>query len=481
MPGAAAARPGTAAGQRPDGAGTSREADAAQPRGAGTGHSARQDVTPGDGKDAPADTGTFQAAADGHDETHGAGPPRGHQVRPAAIGGKPSAEQHAQSLSARSGRAWEFRFDLGAAADAAGAADPAPDVSPSAQAAATAQQARAVVVPAPALAAASGEQHTAAPPDGTQPLAAHAGWAGNLRPERLLYADGTPLTIRGQGDDNDQVLPATAAGAVPAPAGSEYGPGGCKSSAGTTAATRSSTRHWPARPASTPTPGSATVTAPGGKPSTSPKPGPPLPRAFPRTWSASVTSSRSSADRAAAPWTCAKSSRSGPARALPQAGSNSRSPASDPPCSTRRTGACWCASRTSTRRFRPLFRPSWRLPLTRREPQIPLLICLPGARAAAGSTASRVTARAAPRPAPAALIPPAGSRPGTAPQPAAAPGTRTRPAPGEPAGSGEPEPAASPLTNSDLADALAGLPGFARWLSRTGPPGAARHGHPAPR
>ena len=51
------------------------------------------------------------------------------------------------------------------------------------------------------------------------------GWAGNLRPERLLYADGTPLTIRGQGDDNDQVLPATAAGAVPAPGDSEYGSG----------------------------------------------------------------------------------------------------------------------------------------------------------------------------------------------------------------------------------------------------------------
>ena len=47
----------------------------------------------------------------------------------------------------------------------------------------------------------------------------------NLRPERLLYADRTPLTIRGQGEDGDQALPATAAGAVPAPAGSDYGPG----------------------------------------------------------------------------------------------------------------------------------------------------------------------------------------------------------------------------------------------------------------
>ena len=69
------------------------------------------------------------------------------------------------------------------------------------------------------------EHHAAGPPGGTQPLAAHTGWAGNLRPERLLYADGTPLTIRGQGDDNDQVLPATAAGAVPAPGDSEYGSG----------------------------------------------------------------------------------------------------------------------------------------------------------------------------------------------------------------------------------------------------------------
>ena len=69
------------------------------------------------------------------------------------------------------------------------------------------------------------QQHAAGPPAGTQPLAAHTGWAGDLRPERLLYADGTPLTIRGQGDDNDQMLPATAAGTVPAPADSDYGPG----------------------------------------------------------------------------------------------------------------------------------------------------------------------------------------------------------------------------------------------------------------
>ena len=62
-------------------------------------------------------------------------------------------------------------------------------------------------------------------PEGTQPLAGHTAWAGDLRPERLLYADLTPLTIRGQGEDGNQALPATAAGAVPAPAGSDYGPG----------------------------------------------------------------------------------------------------------------------------------------------------------------------------------------------------------------------------------------------------------------
>ena len=93
LPGAAAARPGTAAGQRPDGAGISGETHAAQQqqRGAGTGHSARQDVTPGDGQDAPDDTETVPAAADGHDEIRRAGHPRGHQVWPATIGGKTSA------------------------------------------------------------------------------------------------------------------------------------------------------------------------------------------------------------------------------------------------------------------------------------------------------------------------------------------------------------------------------------------------------
>ena len=62
-------------------------------------------------------------------------------------------------------------------------------------------------------------------PDGTRPLASHTAWGGTLRPERLLYADGTALTVYGQGDDGDQAWPATAAGAVPASADSEYGPG----------------------------------------------------------------------------------------------------------------------------------------------------------------------------------------------------------------------------------------------------------------
>ena len=85
-------------------------------------------------------------------------------------------------------------------------------------------------IPQPDAAAPPGEQQTppvaaAQPPQGTQPLTRHTRWAGNLRPERLLYADGTPLTIRGQGEDGDQALPATAAGVIPAPAGSDYGPG----------------------------------------------------------------------------------------------------------------------------------------------------------------------------------------------------------------------------------------------------------------
>ncbi|MDQ2876817.1 MAG: hypothetical protein M3Y33_19245, partial [Actinomycetota bacterium] len=51
----------------------------------------------------------------------------------------------------------------------------------------------------------------AGPPDGTQPVTAHTEWGGPQRPERLLYADGTPLTVRGQGEDGDQAWQATAA------------------------------------------------------------------------------------------------------------------------------------------------------------------------------------------------------------------------------------------------------------------------------
>ena len=61
--------------------------------------------------------------------------------------------------------------------------------------------------------------------DGTQPLPAHTGWGGPLRPERLLYADGTPLAVRAQDEDGDEVRHATAAGTVPSPPGSEHEPG----------------------------------------------------------------------------------------------------------------------------------------------------------------------------------------------------------------------------------------------------------------
>ena len=96
----------------------------------------------------------------------------------------------------------------------------------------------------------------------------------------------------------------------------------------------------------------------------------------------------------------------------------------------------------------------------------------PGVRAADDDTATRDPARAAPWPAPAASAAPAGSQPGTASEAAATPGTGARPAPGEPAGSAGPEPGASPLTNSDLAAGLRRLPGFARWLSQPGTPPA---------
>ena len=84
-------------------------------------------------------------------------------------------------------------------------------------------------VPGPAPAGTAGPQIAAgemtAPPEATVPLPAHAEWGGALRPGRLLYVDDTALLVRGQGDDGDLVRAATAAGAVPCPGGSDYGPG----------------------------------------------------------------------------------------------------------------------------------------------------------------------------------------------------------------------------------------------------------------
>ena len=66
---------------------------------------------------------------------------------------------------------------------------------------------------------------TASPPEGTRPLGLHNAWGGNPRRGRLLYADGTPLSVRRQGEDGSQVLSATAAGVVDAQAGIDDGPG----------------------------------------------------------------------------------------------------------------------------------------------------------------------------------------------------------------------------------------------------------------
>ena len=53
-------------------------------------------------------------------------------------------------------------------------------------------------------------------PEGTVPLAELTPWDGPRRPERLLHPDGTPLTIRNQGEDADRTWRGTAAGAAPA-------------------------------------------------------------------------------------------------------------------------------------------------------------------------------------------------------------------------------------------------------------------------
>ena len=65
---------------------------------------------------------------------------------------------------------------------------------------------------------------TVSPPEGTRPLGLHRAWGGNPRPERLLYADGTPLSVRRQGEDGGQVLSATAVGVVDAQADIDDGP-----------------------------------------------------------------------------------------------------------------------------------------------------------------------------------------------------------------------------------------------------------------
>ena len=159
------------------------------------------------------------AAPAGYYEARVAGHPRESVTWVATTEGRASAEAHARSHSARSDSLWEVRHVPGG-----------PDAAPAVIARyrlgflqlddttlrpATGQAAAAEAAPGT----------PSRPPEGTQPLAGHAGWGGNLRPERLLYADETPLTIRGQGEANDQALPATAVGVIPAPADSDYGPG----------------------------------------------------------------------------------------------------------------------------------------------------------------------------------------------------------------------------------------------------------------
>jgi N12 class adenine-specific DNA methylase/superfamily I DNA/RNA helicase len=159
----------------------------------------------------PAPAGYYEARAAGH--------PWESVTWVATPEGRASAEAHARSHSARSDSLWEVRHVPGG-----------PDAAPTVIARyrlGFLQLNDTTFQPATGQAAAAEAAlgTLARPPEGTQPLAGHAGWAGNLRPERLLYADGTPLTIRGQGEDNDQALPATAVGVIPAPADSDHGPG----------------------------------------------------------------------------------------------------------------------------------------------------------------------------------------------------------------------------------------------------------------
>ena len=322
-----------------------------------------------------------------------------------------------------------------------------------------AEEARAVAAP--------GEHRAAGPPGGTQPLAGHTGWAGNLRPERLLYADGTSLAIRGQGDDNDQVLPATAAGAVSAPAGSEYGSGRLQ------VVRWDDGQHAIIHPA---------LASPAG-----------------------IDAYAGLSDRDRARWEAFDLAEAWPATTagLPphlvdagdvlqvERGPRSRTMDLREVQSVHPgTGAAagGLEFKVTGIRFRLFYPPNRRVPvcIPQEHPSLPAAIHaalaavpdspeiadpgpdLSAGAQAAGDTAMPDTARATPL---ASSAPPAGSQPGTAPKSAVTPETGTRRAPGEPAGSGEPEPEA-PLTNSDLAAELRRLPGFARWLRQAGtPPG----------
>ena len=476
-PGTAAAQPGTAASPHPDEADTPGEADAGQQKpGAETGRPAQQTASPPAGQHAPDDTEAAPTAPGGHYDIRMAGHPRGHQVWPATADGKTSAEQHARTLSARTDRVWEVRH-----VPADPAAGPVvvcryrhgfPQLDDTASGtAATAEEAGVIAAPAATAPGAAHDDHTTTPPDGTQPLAAHTGWAGNLRPERLLYADGTPLTIRGQGDDNDQVLPATAAGAVPAPGDSEYGAGQLQ------VVRWADGQHAIIHPA---------LASPAG-----------------------IDAYAGLSDRDRARWEAFDLAEAWPATTagLPpnmvdvgdvlqvERGSRSRTmdlrevQSVQPGTGTLADGLEFKVTGIRSRLFYP---PNRHVPvcIPEEHPSLPAAIqaalpaapdspetadpapgLSPGARAA-DDTATRGTARATPQPAPAASVSAAGSQPGTAPRAAATAETGTRPAPGEPAGSGEPEPGASPLTNGDLATELRHLPGFARWLSQAGTPPA---------
>ena len=167
------------------------------------------------------ETEAAPAALGAYYEARVAGHPWESVTWAATTEGRASAEGHARSHSARSDDLWEVRH-----------VPDGPDAAPAVIAryclGCLQLDDTTTLQPATRQAAAAESETPAAAsrtPEGTQPLAGHARWAGNLRPERLLYPDGTLLTIRGQGQDNGQALPATAAGVIPAPVGSGYGPG----------------------------------------------------------------------------------------------------------------------------------------------------------------------------------------------------------------------------------------------------------------